>query len=149
MGHPRTLVTWRVLRPVVALATSLTLLAASAAANAATSETTVDVGGYPTDLLLSPDGKELFVANLQGGLKLHVIDTATGEHVRGLTSMRNARDLEWHPTTGDLWAGNGDRVWVMDPVTGALLGEFNVDAAGEDLTISPDGKYFFWGGQAG
>lgn len=69
------------------------------------------------NLLLSPDGSELYVAvgsatNIanqgmaaeQGRAQIWEIDTATGHRRPYAAGMRNPTGMDWNPSTGELWA---------------------------------------------
>jgi YD repeat-containing protein len=69
------------------------------------------------NLLLTPDGKELYVAvgsatNIAdhgmeaeaGRAAVWEIDTATGKRRQFAAGMRNPNGMDWNPSTGELWA---------------------------------------------
>ena len=92
------------------------------------------------NLLLSPDGKELYVAvgsasNIgeggmdaeQGRAAIHELDLATGQSRIYAHGMRNPNGLAWSPWTGELWTTVNERDMlgsdlVPDYLTNVLIG---------------------------
>ncbi len=112
-----------------------------------------------TGLIFSPDGRRLFLANVNGSVK--VFDVATNGHVSGAFSIAlpNANAPR---RTNDIPAGlalsrNGRRLYValnlsnrlgeFDAATGKLLRLFDVGVAPFDVVLVEDRAYVSnWGG---
>lgn len=97
------------------------------------------------NLVLSPDGKELYVAvgsatNIAdngmeaetGRAAIWEIDTATGKRRQYAAGMRNPNGLDWNPSTGELWAVVQER---------DMLGP---DLVPDYLTNVPVGAQYGW-----
>lgn len=96
-------------------------------------------------LLLSPDGKKLYVAvgsasNIgergmeleQGRAAIWEIDTASGASRQYAAGMRNPNGMGWNPSTGELWAVVQER----DMIGGDLVPDY--------LTNVPVGAQYGW-----
>ena len=97
------------------------------------------------NLLLSPDGSELYVAvgsatnvadngmaEEAGRAQIWEIDTATLKHRPFAAGMRNPNGMAWNPSTGELWASVQER---------DLLGP---DLVPDYLTNVPVGAQYGW-----
>ena len=97
------------------------------------------------NLLLSPDGKKLYVAvgsssNIAengsdaetGRAAIWEIDLATGSHRQYAGGMRNPNGMGWNPSTGELWATVQER---------DMLGP---DLVPDYLTNVPVGAHYGW-----
>ena len=97
------------------------------------------------NLLLSPDGKHLYVAvgsatnvadkgmeQEAGRAAIWEIDTATGKHRLYAAGMRNPNGMAWNPSTGELWAVVQER---------DMLGP---DLVPDYLTNVPVGAQYGW-----
>lgn len=97
------------------------------------------------NLLLTPDGKELYVAvgsatNIAdngmeaelGRAAIWEIDTATGKRRQYAAGMRNPNGMDWNPSTGEMWATVQER---------DMLGP---DLVPDYLTNVPVGAQYGW-----
>jgi glucose/arabinose dehydrogenase len=97
------------------------------------------------NLLLSPDGKELYAAvgsatNIaDGGMEAETgraaiweIDTASGKRRQYAAGMRNPNGMDWNPSTGEMWAVVQER---------DMLGP---DLVPDYLTNVPVGAQYGW-----
>jgi glucose/arabinose dehydrogenase len=97
------------------------------------------------NLLLSPDGKTLYVAigsssNIgERGMKdeagraaIYEIDVASGSHRQYAAGMRNANGMGWNPSTGELWAVVNER------------DQLGPDLVPDYLTSVPMGAHYGW-----
>jgi WD40 repeat protein len=105
---------------------------------------TVAVGGSnPCDLAFSPDGKKLAVAV---GVKAIVLNTATGQALRELTTLENRQDvppeedmfydIEYSPD-GKWLVTNDGNIW--DSQSGKIIRELK-DFNSVVVELSPDGR---------
>jgi glucose/arabinose dehydrogenase len=97
------------------------------------------------NLLLSPDGKELYVAigsssNIgengpkaeAGRAMIYQIDTSDGSHRQFAAGLRNANGMGWNPSTGELWAVVNER------------DQLGPDLVPDYLTNVPVGAHYGW-----
>lgn len=102
-------------------------------------------GHWMRNLLLSPDGKQLYVAvgsatNIAdngmaaeaGRAAIWEIDTATGKRRQYAAGMRNPNGMAWNPSTGEMWAVVQER---------DMLGP---DLVPDYLTNVPVGAQYGW-----
>jgi YD repeat-containing protein len=102
-------------------------------------------GHWMRNLLLSPDGKQLYAAvgsatNIAdngmeaetGRAAIWEIDTATGRRRQYAAGMRNPNGMDWNPSTGEMWAVVQER---------DMLGP---DLVPDYLTNVPVGAQYGW-----
>lgn len=121
-------------------------------------------GGVPNDLAVSADGRALFVA-LNGGVVLRTDPSGADvtlfppvhrDAIRTVTLPGAPSALVSDPWTGLLivaaskgpWAGSNG-LFVLDPATGASLGELPLASQTEELALSPDGALLLRGAAMG
>ncbi|NBC37962.1 sorbosone dehydrogenase family protein [Novosphingobium sp. FSY-8] len=97
------------------------------------------------NLLLSPDGKKLYVAigsasNIgeggpqaeQGRAAIYEINTDTGSHRQYAAGLRNPNGLGWNPSTGEMWVTVNER------------DQLGPDLVPDYLTNVPVGAHYGW-----
>ena len=112
--------------------------------NAETLETvkTIKVARRPRGIVVSPDGKEVFVAAGDGDI-MDVIDTSKLEVTRQLESGPDPELMAVDPKGDIIYIANEDDslVTIMDIKSGDILAEVPVGVEPEGMGVSPDGKF--------
>ncbi len=103
-------------------------------------EATIDIGGRPRGIGLSPDGNELYIAVSEEN-SIAVVDPRSLEVLRKFKSGSDPETFAVHPN-GNIYISNEDdaKVSVFNPVTGEQVAEIPVGLEPEGVAISPDGK---------
>ncbi|MBP7125534.1 bifunctional YncE family protein/alkaline phosphatase family protein [Myxococcota bacterium] len=103
------------------------------------------LSGYLSDLVIAPDGSEVFVLSNTNS-KVFVLDPATRETRRVIrTEGATPYALVISPDGSVLWASNqsSDTVTAIDARSGALLARIAVGKGPEAMALSPDGSRLF------
>ncbi len=119
--------------------------ASVAAVNLATGEVQpIPVGERPEGSVLSHDGKELYVANREGGT-ISVIDTEKKQRVADIPTGRGPVRLDITPDDKTLVYAllEGRKVGFADTRARESIAEVPVAGEVVSLNLSPDGKYAF------
>lgn len=104
---------------------------------------TIRVGGNPTEMRITPDGKRLFVLNPGSGA-VNVIETASnriiaeislGQGVNGITPIFMDRVY----VTGT----NPDLIWVINTQNYEIVMSYTPSTPPQEVTLSQDGKKLF------
>lgn len=105
----------------------------------------VSVGDSPRDLVFSPDGATLWVAN-QGSSTVSKVDVASRAETAVFPVALGPRRLSYVPSTGVLVVNcpSGSMTQVLDSMSGAVLAQApspgtDSGAAGTDLLVLPAG----------
>jgi len=104
---------------------------------------TFNVGGIPQKLVVSPDGSELYIANESGYIQFW--DLASGTQIgSNLTLPASAYGLARRASNGLLYATSayfgGGYIYVIDPVTRALLHSALVGGSTRHVVFTADGS---------
>lgn len=102
----------------------------------------IAVGKRPRGLVLSADGKQLFVAVSEDN-RIDVVDLATRKVVGHIPSGPDPETFALHPDGTRLFVANEDDALVstVDIAGRAIVRETQVGAEPEGTTVSPDGKW--------
>ncbi|UJS25480.1 beta-propeller fold lactonase family protein [Thiothrix winogradskyi] len=110
---------------------------------------TVEVGEEPEGILLSPDGKTVYVTS-EVANTVHVVDTASGEMQANIVVGNRPRRFAMTPDQKELWVTNeiSGEVTIIDPATNKVTKTIKFQPKGfreEDVTpvgiaMSSDGK---------
>lgn len=110
---------------------------------------TVEVGEEPEGILLSPDGKTVYVTS-EVANTVHVVDTASGEMQANIVVGNRPRRFAMTPDQKELWVTNeiSGEVSIIDPATNKVTKTIKFQPKGfreEDvtpvgITMSSDGK---------
>lgn len=103
---------------------------------------TVQTGKQPHHVLVTPDGKELWVT-LYGENRLQVFDAATLKEVASPDLASANDDLVFDAAGKRLYVslGKQNSVAVIDVASRRLLGKITVGKTPHGLRVTPDGKY--------
>ena len=103
---------------------------------------TIKVARRPRGIVVSPDGKEVFVAAGDGDI-MDVIDTSKLEVTRQLESGPDPELMAVDPKGDIIYIANEDDslVTIMDIKSGDILAEVPVGVEPEGMGVSPDGKF--------
>lgn len=110
---------------------------------------TVEVGEEPEGILLSPDGKTVYVTS-EVANTVHVVDSASGEMQANIVVGNRPRRFAMTPDQKELWVTNeiSGEVTIIDPATNKVTKTIKFQPKGfreEDVTpvgiaMSSDGK---------
>ena len=96
---------------------------------------------FPRSLAISPDGRDLALAQIDGTVRL--VDAATLEQRRTFEALRGfAAAVRFSPDGGQLAvAGENGQIVLLDARTGRALGELEgLQSTSQELEYSPDGR---------
>lgn len=102
---------------------------------------TVGVGLRSEGFALSPDGKELWVANAQLGT-ISIVDVATRTIVQDVPSNKSVNRLAFSPDGRYVFVPDlaGSSLLVVDAATRTAYGRIALPGTSEGVVIAPDGK---------
>jgi YVTN family beta-propeller protein len=105
----------------------------------------VNVGGLPIDVKLSPDGKVFFVAN-QGTHGVSVIDPATMKVVKFIKTERGAHGFALSRDGRFFYLSNrlAGKISVLDPAKKEIVKVWTVGGSPDMLQVSPDGTQLWF-----
>ena len=111
---------------------------------AATIIARIETGAYPHGLRLSPDGAELYVANVEDG-SVSVIDTATLAEVARIPVGAAPVQVGFTPSGDQVYVSLRDenRVAVIDVATRAVTNRIDVGPNPIQLIATPDGAFVY------
>ncbi len=101
----------------------------------------VDVGGLPIDVKLSPDGSVFYVTN-QGRHGVSIIDPTAMQEIAFIPTGRGAHGLQVSRDTRWLYVSNRleGTISVIDLATRQLHDTWNVGGSPDMFQLSPDGR---------
>jgi YVTN family beta-propeller protein len=105
--------------------------------------TTIPTGQEGTHMVVvSPDGRRAFTANIGGGT-VSVLDLAAGRKLRDIAVGGRPEGIALSPDGRTLWVGDlaGARVQAYDAATFARLGEVATGPTPIRVLASPDGRW--------
>jgi YVTN family beta-propeller protein len=102
---------------------------------------TINVGGLPIDVRLSPDGSVFYVTN-QGRHGVSVVDGARLEEIAFLPTGRGAHGLQVSHDARFMYVSNRDAgsISVIDLGLRQLVATWNIGGSPDMLQLSPDGR---------
>ncbi len=103
-------------------------------------EATIDIGGRPRGIGLSPDASELYVA-ISNENSIAVVDPKSLKVLRKFEAGSDPETFAVHPN-GNIYISNEDdaKATVFNPLTGEQIAEIPVGLEPEGVAISPDGS---------
>jgi YVTN family beta-propeller protein len=106
--------------------------------------TTINVGGFPYGVAVSPDGQKVYVTTSDGG-SVQVIDTATNAGTAGIAVRGVAYGIAASPDGSKLYVVNEDSgiMSVIDTATNAVTTTINVGGFPQGVAVSPDGSKIY------
>lgn len=110
---------------------------------------TIPIGGGPQGIVVSPDGKELYVANENATLQFWNI---AGDSLDGSVALAGRGfGLARNPTTGKLYVTTleGGQVHVVDPVTRAIVKSYPVTGVVRRIAFTSSGDLAVVANEAG
>ncbi|HVX89924.1 MAG TPA: YncE family protein, partial [Gemmatimonadales bacterium] len=101
-------------------------------------------GNEPTNVSFSPDGKTAYVAS-QLSQRVDIVNVANDSIIGSAATPDNDPYQTTASPDGTRFyaSGNGDRIWVFDAVTRAVVDTIPVDADPNGMVITRDGKWMF------
>jgi YVTN family beta-propeller protein len=110
----------------------------------------VDVGGLPIDVRLSPDGRYFYVTN-QGRMGVSVIDPVAMKEIQFIPTGRGAHGLQVSRDTKSLYVSNRleGSFSVIDFATRRVVAKWRIPGGGSPdmLQLSPDGTQLWASGR--
>jgi YVTN family beta-propeller protein len=105
---------------------------------------TVGTGRYPHGQRISPDGRELYVANVEDG-SVSVIDTGTLAEAARIPVGRAPVQVGFTPDGGRVHVSLRDenRVAVIDTTTRAVVARVDVGRSPIQVHATPDGRFVY------
>jgi len=109
-------------------------------ANAMKVLATINVGGLPVDIKLSPDGTAFYVAN-QGTNGVSVINAATDKVIKFIPTGKGAHGFAVSRDATKLYVSNrlGGTISVISFATRKVVATWHVGGSPDMLQVSPDG----------
>jgi YVTN family beta-propeller protein len=110
---------------------------------------TIPIGGGPQGIVVSPDGKELYVANENATLQFWNI---AGDSLDGSVALAGRGfGLARNPTTGKLYVTTleGGQVHVVDPLTRAIVKSYPVTGVVRRIAFTSSGDLAVVANEAG
>ena len=106
-------------------------------------EASIDVGGAPNGLALSPDGKTLYVTAMAGGIT--VVNTTSNTVTRTIPLSGTLQDIAVSVDGGELYVADESsaNIHVLDAATGATRTDVAMGASVFGLTLTPDGRQIY------
>jgi PQQ-dependent catabolism-associated beta-propeller protein len=106
-----------------------------------TERTRIGVGGRPRGMVLSPDGRRLYVA-IGDGNRIDVVDLARDRVAFALPSGPDPETLALSPDGGELYVANenDNLLSIVDISKRRLSGAIPVGGEPEGTAVSPDGR---------
>jgi DNA-binding beta-propeller fold protein YncE len=101
-------------------------------------------GDEPTNVSFSPDGKTAYVAS-QLSQRVDIVNVANDSIIGSAATPDNdPYQTTVNPDGSRFYAsGNGDRIWVFNAATRAVVDTIPVDADPNGMVITRDGKWMF------
>lgn len=108
----------------------------------------VNVGGLPIDVRLSPDGSVFYVTN-QGRQGVSIVDPIAMRELAFLPTARGAHGLQVSRDTHFIYVSNRDAgsISVIDVESRSVVATWNVGGSPDMLQLSPDGKQLWASGR--
>lgn len=105
---------------------------------------TIGTGRYPHGERLSPDGRELYVANVEDG-SISVIDTGTLAEVARIPVGRAPVQVGFTPDGQHVYVSLRDenRVAVVDTATRSVIARIDVGRGPIQVHATPDGRFVY------
>jgi YVTN family beta-propeller protein len=108
--------------------------------------TPIEVGAYPQDVAVSPDGSTVY-ATLTGGDsgpggsdQVAVISTATDTVTGDITVGTGPRQVAFSPDGTRAYVTTERGVTVIDTAAGSVVATINIPGGAQGLAVSPDGS---------
>ena len=108
----------------------------------------LNVGGLPIDVRLSPDGTKFFITN-QGRHGVSVVDPVNMKELAFIPTQRGAHGLQVSRDTTKMYVTNRDAgsISVIDIATEKVVATWPVGGSPDMLQLSPDGTQLWTSGR--
>jgi phospholipase C len=111
--------------------------------------TTIHVGAYPQDVVVSPDGSTVYATvtggdtGVGGSNTVAVIDTATDTVIKSITVGASPRRIVLSADGSRAYVGTAQGVYVIDTAADRVIGVVRAPSDVQGLALSPDGTTLY------
>ena len=111
--------------------------------------TTIHVGAYPQDVVVSPDGSTVYATvsggdtGIGGSNTVAVIDTATNTVTKNVTVGATPRRILLSSDGSRAYVGTAQGIYVFDTASDRVVGVVRTPSDVQGLALSPDGSTLY------